>query len=225
VESLKQGWELIKGDYWLFLGITFVGIIVGSAVPLGILMGPMMCGIYLCLLKRLRGERVEFGQLFKGFDFFVDGLIAGVAHVLPILALIFPLYFVFFIGVAALTPRTGPRGTGGGGGDPTALVTFFIVMGVIFMVVMILGMVISALFLFSYALIVDRRLSGFNAIKTSARAVLANFGGVLGLLLLNMLLGCIGLLLCYVGAFLFMPIGMAAWAIAYRQVFPDQQAY
>ena len=51
VECIKAGWELIKSQYWLFVGMTVVGIIIGSVVPLGILMGPMMCGIYLALFK------------------------------------------------------------------------------------------------------------------------------------------------------------------------------
>jgi uncharacterized membrane protein len=222
VECLKSGWALIKDEYWLFLGMAFVAIIVGSAVPLGILMGPMMCGIYLCFLNRMRGERIEFGQLFKGFDYFGDSIIAALAHVVPMLAIIFPLYFVFLFGFAMLAPQRGSRRTVD---DPSALITFLIVMGVVFLIAFFIAMAISALFMFSYPLIVDRRLSGLNAVKTSARAVLANFGGVMGLLMLNMLLGIVGVLFCYVGVFFVMPIGLAAWAVAYRQVFPATQTY
>ena len=222
VECLKSGWALIKDEYWLFLGMAFVAIIVGSAVPLGILMGPMMCGIYLCFLNRMRGERIEFGQLFKGFDYFGDSIIAALAHVVPMMAIIFPLYFVFLFGFAMLAPQSGSRRTVN---DPTALITFLIVMGVVFLIAIFIAMAISALFMFSYPLIVDRRLSGLNAVKTSARAVLANFGGVLGLLMLNMLLGIVGVLFCYVGAIFVMPISLAAWAVAYRQVFPATQTY
>ena len=45
IECIKAGFELIKSQYWLFMGISVVGMIIGSVVPLGILMGPMMCGI------------------------------------------------------------------------------------------------------------------------------------------------------------------------------------
>ena len=37
--------QLMGEQYWLFLGIGVVGILIGSFVPLGILLGPMMCGI------------------------------------------------------------------------------------------------------------------------------------------------------------------------------------
>jgi uncharacterized membrane protein len=48
----------------------------------------------------------------------------------------------------------------------------------------------------------------------------ANLGGVLGLLLLNALLGIVGVLLCVVGVYFYMPISFAATAVAYRRVFP-----
>jgi hypothetical protein len=47
VACIKAGWELVKPQYWLFVGMTFVAFFIGSAVPFGILMGPLMCGIYL----------------------------------------------------------------------------------------------------------------------------------------------------------------------------------
>ncbi|MGB7924128.1 MAG: hypothetical protein WCF57_12875 [Pyrinomonadaceae bacterium] len=223
MECLRGGWELVKGDYWLFLGITVVGILVGSVVPLGILMGPMMCGIYMCYLRRMRGEQIEFGQLFKGFDYFGESVIATLIQAVPIVVLIAPIYIVFFIGMSTLAPerRSGRRTVS----DPSSLITFLIVMGVVFLVVMLIIMALSVLFVFSYPLIVDRKLSGVDAVKTSARAIFGNIGGAAGLMFLNVLLGIVGLLFCYVGAFLWMPVGLAAWAIAYRQVFPAQQEF
>ena len=50
VECLKEGWALIKDQYWLFLGISLVGMLLGGAVPI-VLLGPMMSGIFLCLFK------------------------------------------------------------------------------------------------------------------------------------------------------------------------------
>ncbi|MEJ7699458.1 MAG: hypothetical protein WKF71_07405 [Pyrinomonadaceae bacterium] len=46
VECMKEGWELIKDQYWLIFAITLVGMIIASVVPFGILFGAMMCGIY-----------------------------------------------------------------------------------------------------------------------------------------------------------------------------------
>ena len=53
VECIKEGWALIKDQYWLFFGISIVGILIGGAVPI-VLIGPMMAGIFLCLFQRQR---------------------------------------------------------------------------------------------------------------------------------------------------------------------------
>src|SRR5678815_1751723 len=97
VECLKGGWELIKDQYWLFLGMTIVGMLIGSALPMAILFGPMMCGLYLTFFKKRRGEPIEFGTLFKGFDFFGPSLVATLLHILPIVAIVVPAYFFFYI--------------------------------------------------------------------------------------------------------------------------------
>jgi uncharacterized membrane protein len=62
-------------------------------------------------------------------------------------------------------------------------------------------------------------LSGFDAVKLSFRAALANFWRLLGLSLLSAVLGLGGALLCFVGIVLVYPIAFAAIAIAYEQVF------
>ena len=123
VQCLKNGWELIKDQYWLFVGISAVGVLIGGAVPLGILLGPMMCGQYLTFFKKRRGEPIEFGTLFKGFDFFGPSLVATLLHVLPILAIVIPAYFLFYISmIVSMTAAT----QGGGEPNPAAL---FGVMG------------------------------------------------------------------------------------------------
>jgi hypothetical protein len=212
VECIKAGWNLIRNQYWLFVGLTVVGILIGSVVPFGILLGPMMCGIYLTLFKTKRGQPVEFNDLFKGFDYFGDSLIATLLHLVPILVIFVPSYIVFYIGLFFMMPRNGEP-------DPTALLSFFGIFAVFWIVMIVILIIVSVGFTFAYPLIVDRRLSGLNAVKLSIRAGLANFWQLLGMLLLNGLVSFVGLLFCYVGAFLVLPIGFAAIATAYEQVF------
>lgn len=212
VVCIKAGWNLIKNQYWLFVGITAVGILVGSVVPFGILLGPMMCGIYLTLFKTKRGQPIEFGDLFKGFDSFGDSLIATLLHLVPVLVIFVPSYIVFYIGLIFMMPRNGEP-------DPTALFSFFGLFAIFWLVMMVILIIVSVGFTFAYPLIVDRRLSGLNAVKLSIKAGMANFWQLLGMLLLNGLVSFVGLLFCYVGAFLVLPITFAAIATAYEQVF------
>lgn len=214
MECLRSGWSLIKNQYWLFVGMTAVGVIIGSVVPLGILMGPMMCGLYLALFQTRRGNPIEFGVLFKGFDYFGDSVVATLLHMIPIVVVIVPSYILFYVGLFAVMSQQQ-------GGEPNsgALLGFFGFFAVFWLVMIVLLVLLSVVFTFAYPLIVDRRLSGVEAVKLSVKAALGNFWRLLGLLLMTGFMGFVGVLFCYVGAFLVMPISFAAIAMAYEQVF------
>lgn len=211
VECLKEGWQLIKDRYWLFLGITLVAMLIGGAVPV-VLVGAMMCGLYMCLFAKMRGEPVEFAMLFKGFDYFTQGLVAAAIQTLPVILIMAVGQVIFVAFTLIIMPRVP--------GEAMPPV-FWIGLVVFVLFAMIVSLVIHSLFLFAYPLIVDRNLSGLDAIKLSYRAALQNLSGIIGLMLLMGGLGILGVLACYVGVFLVMPISFGAYAVAYRKVFPE----
>jgi hypothetical protein len=213
MECIKTGWNLIRNQYWLFVGMTAVGVMIGSVVPLGLLMGPMMCGLYLALFQTRRGQPIEFGILFKGFDYFGDSVIATLIHMIPIVVVFVPSYILFYVGLFVIMGQQG--------GEPgsAALLGFFGFFAVFWLVMIVILIALSVVFTFAYPLIVDRRLSGIEAVKLSIRAALANFWRLLGLLLMTGLLSFVGVFCCYVGMFLAMPLSFAAIATAYEQVF------
>ena len=213
VECIKGGWEIVKNQYWLFVGMTLVGILIGSAVPLGILLGPMMCGLYLTFFKVRRGEPIEFGTLFKGFDYFGPSVIATLLHIVPIIAIVLPAYFLFYISIFVSMAAQGDDP------NPAAFIGIMAMFGVFWLVVMVIVIVISVGFTFAYPLIVDRRLQGFDAVKLSFRAAMANFWRLLIMMLLTSLMSIAGVLACYIGMFFVFPIVYATIARAYEQVF------
>ncbi len=219
MDCLKGGYELVKNQYWLFVGICAVGMIIASVVPLGILMGPMMVGIYLTLFKQRRSQPVEFGDLFKGFDYFGESLVAALLHMVPIFVLLIPTYIIFYISMFAMIASQGGRDP-----EPGLLLGFLGFWGLIWLLLMVVMILISVAFTFAYPLIADRRLSGIDAVKLSMKAALANFWGLLGLMLISGFLGFLGIMLCYVGWFLLMPITFGAIAVAYEQVFGLNEA-
>ncbi|HEU4507737.1 MAG TPA: hypothetical protein VFR78_05840 [Pyrinomonadaceae bacterium] len=214
VECIKAGWAVIKDQYWLFVGVCAVAILIGSAVPLGILLGPMMCGIHLMLLKKRRGEFIEFGMLFKGFDFFGPSVVATLAYMVPIIVVVIPGYFIFYLGIILSMATQDPNDP-----SPVAALGIFFGFAIFIVVMMVLVMVLSIGFTFCYPLIVDRKLQGFEAVKLSFRAAMANFWRLLGLSVLTTVLQIGGVLLCYIGVILVFPINFAALAAAYEQVF------
>lgn len=212
MECISEGWQLVKEQYWLMLGITFVGLILGSLVPLGIILGAMMCGIHMCLFALMRRQQFEFNLLFKGFDLFVPSLIVTAIQIVPMIIVIVPLYIVFMVLFIAGSAA---------GNSPEMGFAMIGVMLVFYVVVIAVSLAIHLFFMFAYQLVADRQMNGVDACKLSAKAVMGNFGGAVGLLFLNALLSIIGVFACYVGAILYLPISFAATDVAYRQVFPE----
>jgi capsular polysaccharide biosynthesis protein len=107
---LQRGWELVKSDFWPIVGVTALVLALlwaaSSSEPifsyhregfhattslLGILLGgPLMGGLYLFFLKKIRGEPARVETAFAGFSScFVQLFLASfVSHVLLGLGLI-----------------------------------------------------------------------------------------------------------------------------------------
>ena len=109
--------------------------------------------------------------------------------------------------------------TGGDEPNPGPMLAVFVMFGIFWVVILVLIMVISIGFTFAHPLIVDRKMQGFDAVKLSFKAAMANFWRLFGLALLSFLLSMAGVLACYVGVFFVLPITYAAVAAAYEQVF------
>jgi uncharacterized membrane protein len=211
---MKAGWSLVKDQYWLFVGMVVVTMFLNGLVPFCILLGPMMCGIYLSLFLRHQHRRVEFDILFRGFDYFVPSLIATMLHLIPSIIVMSILFALVMLGPFLLIPLTQSREL-----DAAVLILLLVVAAILVIILFCVFVIFTVASAFVYPLIVDRKLSGLAAIKLSAKAGFANFWKLLGLALLNVLLTSVGVLCCYVGLFLVLPLTFGSTAIAYTQVF------
>ena len=214
IDLYKRSLALMGDQYWLFVGMTFLAILIGSVVPFGILMGPMFVGLYLCFKEREEGRRVEFGKLFQGFDEFVNSLIVTLILIVVSLVVIIPVYIIAGAGMFAIL------GAGQGNGppqvSPIAIVGFIFVM---FIVVSIASMAIYVPFMFAYQLVADQKVGGGQAFSMSLKASLKNLIGVLIFILFTTIVSMVAAMLCYLPAFLVMPISFGALWILYRDVF------
>jgi len=215
----REGWRLIKEDYWLFVAICFVGMFIGYTIPFGILVGPMWCGFEIYLFRRMAGQRGSFGDLFEGFQYFAPSAVPGVLLVTLATVAFVLVYVVYF--AATMSVLIAELAQGGGPPGVTFIGAFsgLTVLYVIGAIAAWAGF--TSPFMFVFCLIVDRRLSGFTALVTSIRAMLGNLGGVLTLLFFDLVLSWIGTFVgCIAGWYLLVPLVLAANAVAYRQVFP-----
>ncbi|HZZ80731.1 MAG TPA: hypothetical protein VFE62_19670 [Gemmataceae bacterium] len=218
---LGEAWQLVRDDYWILVGIVFLAQLLGSAAPLGILYGPAICGIHICLLRRERGHSIGFEHFFDGFHFFGPSVVATLIILVPEVILVLMSYVITIGGTVAFF---GGRAANPGAAqppDPSIGIAIALGAGVALLLLIAAAIVLEALVLFTYPLIVDKELSGWDAIKLSCRAAWANFGGIIGMLLLRLVIDVgVSMVLC-VGPILWMPIHIAMAMVAYRHVFTD----
>ena len=91
VECVKEGFELIKSDYWLLFAIWLVGGLIGG-ISFFIVAGAMTCGTFYCYLRKIDGNPVKFDDLWKGMQWFLPGLVVMIFIVAPMIVLYAGLY-------------------------------------------------------------------------------------------------------------------------------------
>lgn len=211
VECVKEGFALIKSDYWLLLAMTIVAGLIGG-VTLFIAVGAMSCGLSHAYLKRIDGKPVVFDDLIKGFSWFWPSLAVALVIVVPMLI----VYAVIYIPVVL----AAVMGSNLSQDEFMALLAGAFAVDLVFIVIMVC---VHTLLIFAFPLIVDCGMGGFQAMTTSARAVLRNLGGVVGLFVVNFGLAIVGELALCIGIYFVIPIIVAGNMVAYRRVFPRME--
>jgi uncharacterized membrane protein len=216
---VSNGWNLIKNNYWMYLGITLLAWVMMACVPIAnfFLVGPVMVGVYYVLLREMRGEQVEFGMMFKGFEKFVPAMAAGLIQNIP--GIIFQIFqFTFDIGSRIAMSRPRGRGSEPDLGPLAAFTGVYLLVVLVFLGFSIIW---HLAFLFVMPLIAEHEIGPIEAIKLSAAAAFSNTGGLILLIILEGLIVLAGFAAICFGIFFVMPLLYAAVAVAYRQVFPD----
>ncbi len=209
VECFKEGWELIKSDYWILFAISLVGALIGG-FSMYILLGAMMCGIYYCYLRKIDTGIVSFDDLWKGFSVFLPSFIVTLLIVVPLIV----VYVIIYIPVI-LALTMGSRLSS------DEFMSLFVGAAIFDSVLAVVMVCFHTLLLFCFPLIIDRNTSAMQSIKLSARAVWKNLGGVAGLIGLSFLLMLIpGIITCGIGIYFVIPVVFAGFTVAYRKIFP-----
>ncbi|NUN92159.1 MAG: DUF4339 domain-containing protein [Verrucomicrobiae bacterium] len=214
---LGRGWGIVRNRFFPTIGVTLLVTLVYlliSAVPLlgGILalvaQGILYGGLYWYFLRLLRGENAELGDAFAGFrrntkDLVLAGVVQGVIIFGVILIAVIPVIAIGFDLSGGKTPS----------GMTLMLLTL---LGVLLLVGLI---ILSAMWMFSFPLVIDRGLGFWRAMETSRKAVFRRFGSVLGLLIACSLIVIAGVLALGVGVLVALPVCAASLAAAYDELF------
>jgi uncharacterized membrane protein len=168
---IGEGWELVKADMGTYVLLTLIFFLVGS-VPL--IQGALIAGFHIYTMKKLMGRPAEFGDLFKGFNFFIPTLVAAI------------------------------------------LIGLFTFLGTLLCIIP--GLVVAAMYKFTYLFIVDKRMDFWPAMEASHAVVKNDYFGFTMFLLLAVLVNMLGALCCIVGLFVSIPVTIAAITVAYKEI-------
>lgn len=77
--ELGKGWELFKPNMGLLIVAGLIVTLV-SLVTCGVLAGPLSAGVFLMVMRLIQKDPVQpqAGDVFKGFDYFVQALLVMV---------------------------------------------------------------------------------------------------------------------------------------------------
>ena len=101
-DCLSGAWGTFKKNVLTHVVCTLLVMVV-AGISAGLLAGPMMVGYMRIIERETRGEAVQIGDVFRGFDDFVPAFVAGLISSL-VVSLGFMLCFIPGLLVMALPP-------------------------------------------------------------------------------------------------------------------------
>jgi|SRR5579859_4608155 len=220
---VSRGWELVKKNFGVLVGgvalFMLVELVVGglSVIPIigGVfslvnlfLLGPLMGGVYYLVLKVIRGQPAEAGDVFAGFKMrFVHLMLAYLVMILISGVLAIPGVIVMVIPIIQMFRHQQVDGPD----MALAILGFF---------VMLIPMIyVTTSWLFSFPLVIDKQLDFWPAMQTSRKVVNRHWWKIFALLIVCALVNVVGMCACYVGMFFTAPIVFAAMMYAYEDLF------
>jgi len=226
---IGRGWQLMKNNFGLLVGATVVyGLIqfgismLGKIPKLGVvvtlcnvvfLSGPLMAGFYFLFLKTIRGHGGEVGDLFSGFSnnylqlvltYLASAFLTGLAA-LPGIA-------IFVVGLVQTMHHHAA--------EPLSMA----LMALGSVVALIPSVYLSVGWMFSLALVIDKRMEFWPAMTLSRQMVGKHWWTVFALLIVCGLINVLGLLACCVGLLASVPTGFGALMYAYEDIFSSTGA-
>jgi uncharacterized membrane protein len=101
------------------------------------------------------------------------------------------------------------------------LIGLFVAIGCVFLIIP--GLVVAAMYGFTYLFIVDKRMDFWPAMQASHAVVKRDYVGFTLFLLLTILVNVLGFVCCFVGLLVSFPVTIVATAVAYRELVGFEQ--
>ena len=196
--------------------------LIFSAVS-ALVMGPLAGGLYLVYLRIIRGVPTGVGDVFAGFQQSFFQLFLG--YLAVVLATGLCMAPFNYISTARMAPLLAQMKNAAPAEiqnlSPQIMSAFMSVLPVL-LICMVPVMYLTVNWMFTQALIIDKQMAFWPAMKASWKMVHKHWWPVFGLVVITGLLNIAGLCACCVGLLFTVPIGIAALMFAYETIFPER---
>jgi hypothetical protein len=221
---ISRGWNLLSTKFGVVFGgcaiflLIQMGMAVLGNIPLvGILVsiaslivtGPLTGGALFLLLKCVRGQSAEVGDVFAGFRLAFGQLLAG--YLVPALFVVLSALPGFALMAYAIVTMVQQNGT-------DALNLLLAIVGAVVSLVPVTYLNVS--WMFTLPLVIDKGVDFWTAMGASRKMVGKHFWLALGLVIVFGFINMAGFLACCVGLFFSIPLVFSALMYAYETIFP-----
>jgi len=227
-ECVSAGWALIQNKFGLVVGgaavylLIQVGVggfgyipLLGPLISLAnfiFIAGPLKAGLYSFLLKAVRGQPVEVGEVFSCFrECYLQTILAYVVTVLLTLLVAVPGCAASGFAIFQMVRHH-------------AVDTFHLTVSVLGLLVSLVPAVyVSVSYFFALVLVFDRRLGFWDAMELSRKMVGKHWGTVFALSVVCGLILVAGFFACCVGLVVSTPVAVGAMMCAYERIFASNR--
>lgn len=208
---LSRAWELFKATPGLLIGATAVFMLITlgcSAIPIAggiinlVISGPLYGGLFFIFLKLMRGQTAAFPDLFEGFNQCFTNLLLTQVVVGVLTCLSGLLVFIGILMIALVHQSM-----------------VHVIGWALILVGMIPVIYLSVSWMYAIILVMDKRLDFWQAMEMSRQKTGQHWFMNFALVLTGTVLSIVGILCCFVGVLVTVPVFIAAFVYAYEDMF------
>jgi hypothetical protein len=217
---VQRGWEICQSNLGLFIGFFLVTLIIGATLGIIpgagngvsiVIGGPLNAGSLIVAFKVIKGQSIDFGDFFKGFQkaYFLPTVLVTLVTALLTLACLVPAGIGF--GIASFASSA----SGEGQANPILLL-----VATVLAIAGLIGMIyLSISYVFAIPLVVGRKVEFWPAMEASRKVVGQQWFNVFGFMFVLGLINVAGVLACGLGLLVTVPLTTCAIAAAYESIF------
>jgi hypothetical protein len=206
----------------LICALIAIGSYLACVLPFLFAQGPLMCALFACAFRNLRGWPVDTSALGRGWQVAGSAMVSAIALML---IQVIPMLLIFAIvigGMTLLGVSVVPKQPGAKPDDAAIMAFMFSTMAAWMLTAFVMmgwGFYFSTRTMFIFPLIADRGYGFSTAWHASWDATRRRFWERLLLVVLAGIVGNLGVYICYVGVIFTIPLYFMIIAAAYEDEF------